>query len=136
MKKFRLLEFPQLGDNRGHLVVVEEMKEIPFNIKRIFYMYGTTEGVVRGQHANRNSQFVLINLKGSCKIKIDDGKYREIIELNKAHQGIYLKNMVWKDMYDFSEDSILLVLSDCGYDGSEYIRDIKEFYEELNKNNG
>lgn len=131
MKEYKLLSFPQLGDERGNLVVVEGMKEIPFEIKRMFYIYGTQEGVVRGQHANKNSQFVLINLSGTCKILVDDGKSREIVELNKPHEGIYLNKMVWKDMYDFSKDSILLVLSDCGYDGGEYIREYEEFKSEI-----
>lgn len=123
-KKYKLLEFPELGDERGHLVVIENLKNIPFEIKRIFYIYGTKPDVVRGQHANKISRFVLINLCGSCKIKVNDGENEEIIILNKPHHGIYLDRMVWKDMYDFSEDSILLVLSDSVYLKDEYIRDI------------
>lgn len=123
-KKYKLLEFPELGDERGHLVVIENLKDIPFDIKRIFYIYGTKPNVVRGQHANRISKFVLINLCGSCKIKVDDGKNEEVIVLDKPHHGIYLDRMVWKDMYDFSEDSILLVLSDSPYIKDEYVRDI------------
>lgn len=127
MKKYRLINFNQLGDDRGHLVVAEGNKDIPFDIKRIFYIYGTKENVIRGQHANKKSKFVLINLAGNCKIKVDDGINEEIIVLDKAHQGIYLEEMVWKDMYDFSLDSILLVLSSEYYDGSEYVRDYEEF---------
>lgn len=127
MKKYRLINFNQLGDNRGHLVVAEGNKDIPFDIKRIFYIYGTKENVTRGQHANKKSKFVLINLAGNCKIKVDDGINQEVIVLDKAHQGIYLEEMVWKDMYDFSVDSILLVLSSEYYDGSEYVRDYEEF---------
>lgn len=133
MKKYKLLSFSQLGDERGHLVVVEGMKNIPFEIKRIFYIYGTKEGVIRGQHANRKSEFVLINLAGSCKIKVDDGKNEKIITLDKAHEGIYLDKMLWKDMYDFSKDSILLVLSNQSYDSEEYVRDYIEFKKEMTK---
>lgn len=133
MKKYKMLSFPQLGDDRGHLVVVEGMKDIPFEIKRMFYIYGTKSDVIRGQHANRNSEFVLINLAGSCKIKVDDGKNIETIILDKAHEGIYLDKMVWKDMYDFSKDSILLVLSNYSYDSQEYVRDYNEFKKEMNK---
>ncbi|MGL4866435.1 MAG: sugar 3,4-ketoisomerase [Cetobacterium sp.] len=133
MKKYKLLSFPQLGDDRGHLVVVEGMKNIPFEIKRMFYIYGTKEDVVRGQHANRKSEFVLINLAGSCKIKVDDGRNEEIIVLDKAHEGIYLDKMVWKDMYDFSENSILLVLSNQSYDSEEYVRDYAKFKKEITK---
>ena len=127
MKRYKMLEFSQLGDDRGHLVVVEGMADIPFEIKRIFYIYGTGEGVIRGQHANELSEFVLINLAGVCEVLVDDGKNREIILLDKPHKGIYLKNMVWKDMYNFSKDSILLVLSSEKYDFNEYIKDYDKF---------
>lgn len=131
MKKYKLQSFSQLGDERGNLVVVEGIKDIPFDIKRMFYIYGTQGNIVRGQHANRNSEFVLINLSGECKIKVDDGKNNEVIILNKPHEGIYLDKMVWKDMYDFSSDSILLVLSNCSYDSKEYIRDYMKFKKEI-----
>jgi dTDP-4-dehydrorhamnose 3,5-epimerase-like enzyme len=133
MKGYRMIEFPQLGDDRGSLVVVEQLKEIPFDLKRIFYIYGTKENVVRGQHANRKSEFVLINLKGTCKVMVDDGKNKEVIVLDKPHSGIYLDKMVWKDMYDFSEDSILLVLSSELYDKSEYVSDYDQFIQEVNE---
>jgi len=126
-----MLKFNQLGDDRGHLVVAESMKEIPFDIRRIFYIYGTEEGVTRGQHANRNSRFVLINLRGSCKVLIDDGESKDIVTLDKPHIGVFLDRMVWKDMYDFSEDSLLLVLSDEHYDGNEYVRNYDEFIREV-----
>lgn len=133
MKKYKLINFNQLGDDRGHLVVAEGNKDIPFDIKRIFYIYGTKENVIRGQHANKKSKFVLINVAGTCKIKVDDGINQETIVLDKAHQGVYLEEMVWKDMYDFSVDSILIVLSSEYYDGSEYIRDYKTFKAEMSK---
>jgi len=135
MKKYELLEFPQLGDERGQLVVVEQLKEIPFELKRIFYIYGTKGDVARGQHANLRSQFVLINLKGSCKVMIDDGQNNEVIILNKPHTGVYLNKMVWKEMFDFSSDSILLVLSSELYDKSEYISDYDEFIREVSRPN-
>ncbi|MGL4308834.1 MAG: sugar 3,4-ketoisomerase [Cetobacterium sp.] len=133
MKKYKLLSFPQLGDERGHLVVVEGLKDIPFEIKRMFYIYGTKTDVVRGQHANKKSEFVLINLSGNCKIKVDDGENKEVIILDKPHEGIYLEKMVWKDMFDFSEDSILLVLSNHSYDSEEYVRDYENFKREIIK---
>ena len=131
-KKFKVIDFQELGDPRGHLVVAESNKEVPFLIQRIFYIYGTKDGVVRGQHANRESEFMLINLQGSVKIVIDDGRQKDTVILNKAHQGVYLDKMVWKDMCEFSSDSILLVLSSMPYDASEYIRDYDEFVREVN----
>lgn len=124
----KMLEFPQRGDERGHLVIVEGMKDVPFEIKRIFYIYGSYTDVVRGQHANKKSQFVLINVAGKSKVKVKDGLGNEaVFSLNRPHTGIYLPQMVWKDMYDFSDDSVLLVLSSEHYDPDEYIRDYAEF---------
>lgn len=134
MNKVKMLEFSQRGDERGHLVVVEGKQDIPFVIKRVFYIYGSDANVVRGQHANRKTEFVLINVAGSSKVKVKDGKGNEAIFcLNRPHTGIYLPTMVWKDMYDFSEDSVLLVLASEHYDAAEYIRDYDEFVEEINK---
>lgn len=129
----QMMEFSQHGDERGHMVVVEGIKDIPFEIKRIFYIYGSDKDVVRGQHANRRSKFVLINVAGSSKVKVMDGKGNEVVySLNRPHTGVYLPEMVWKNMYDFSEDSVLLCLSSEHYDASEYIRDYDEFVRIVN----
>lgn len=129
--QYKILEFGDLGDERGKLVVVEGAQDIPFEIKRVFYIYGSDSQVVRGQHANLNSEFVLINVSGSSKVRVDNGFEEEIIELNRPRMGLYLPTMVWKDMYDFSEDSVLLVLANTHYDGHEYIRDYDEFIKEV-----
>lgn len=132
MKPF-LLYFPQRGDERGWLVVAESNKDVPFDIKRIFYIYGTQPEAVRGQHANRNSEFVLVNVAGSCKVLTRDGKGDDtVFELNKPNMGLYIPKMVWKDMYDFSSDSILLCISSEAYDPNEYIRSYEAFAEEVN----
>lgn len=123
----KFIEFKQNGDDRGHLVVVEGGKDIPFEIARVFYIYGSDPDVVRGKHANYRSEFVLINVSGKSKVKVDNGFTIEIFELNKPHTGIYLPKMLWKDMYDFSTDSILLVLSNEKYDPTEYIKDYEEY---------
>lgn len=128
MNKVQMLEFPQHGDDRGHLVIVEGGMDIPFEIKRAFYIYGSDADVVRGQHANLNSEFVLINVAGKSKVRVKDGEGNEAIFcLNRPHTGIYLPSMIWKDMYDFSPDSVLLVLASTHYDPNEYIRDYSEF---------
>ncbi len=134
MKRVEMLEFPQRGDERGQLVIVEGMQDVPFEIKRIFYIYGSDAEVVRGQHANRKTEFVLINVAGTSKVKVLDGKGNEaVFSLNRPHTGIYLPTMVWKDMYDFSEDSVLLVLASEHYDASEYIRNYDTFVSEVNR---
>ena len=127
----KVLNFGDLGDERGKLVVVEGARDIPFEIKRVFYIYGSDSEVVRGQHANRESEFVLINVGGTSKVRIDNGHSEAIVELDKPMMGLYIPTMVWKDMYDFSEDSILLVLASTHYDGNEYIRDYEEYKKEM-----
>ena len=132
MNKVQMLEFPQKGDERGHLVIVEGGIDVPFEIARAFYIYGSDSDVVRGQHANRKSEFVLINVAGSSKVKVRDGEGNEAIYcLERPHTGIYLPTMVWKDMYDFSEDSVLLCLASTHYDPDEYIRNYDEFEKEI-----
>ena len=130
----QMLEFPEHGDDRGHLVIVEGGGiDIPFDIKRIFYIYGSDKDVVRGQHANRRSEFVLINVSGTSKVRVKDGKGNEaVFSLNRPHTGIYLPKMIWKDMYEFSEDSVLLCLSSEHYDADEYIRNYDDFVKEIN----
>lgn len=126
-----ILQFADLGDERGKLVVIEGEQNIPFGIKRVFYIYGSDDTVVRGQHANRESEFVLINVAGKSKVRITNGSEELIVELNKPMMGVYIPRMIWKDMYDFSADSVLLVLASTHYDGEEYIRDYEEYLKEM-----
>lgn len=126
-----ILQFNDLGDERGKLVVIEGEQEIPFAIKRVFYIYNSDHTIIRGQHANRQSEFVLINVAGCSKVRVTDGNDEFIIELNKPMMGIYIPKMIWKDMYDFSEDSVLLVLASTHYDGNEYIRNYQEYLHEM-----
>jgi dTDP-4-dehydrorhamnose 3,5-epimerase-like enzyme len=129
-KTVHMLEFPQKGDERGDLIVVEGGIDISFDIKRIFYMYGSDAEVVRGQHANKRTEFVLINVAGQSKVRVKDGKGNEaVFSLNRPNTGIYIPNMVWKDMYDFSEDSVMICLASEHYDAEEYIRDYDKFIE-------
>ncbi|MBR4624127.1 MAG: FdtA/QdtA family cupin domain-containing protein [Alphaproteobacteria bacterium] len=127
MELCRLLTFKDLGDERGKLVVIEGETDIPFEIRRVFYIYGSDNEVVRGQHANKESEFVLVNVAGKSKVRITNGTGEQIVDLNKPMQAVYIPKMVWKDMYAFSEDSVLLVLANTHYDGKEYIRDYDEY---------
>jgi len=130
--QYKIVHFRDLGDERGNLVVIEgEGQDIPFDIKRVFYIYGSDATVVRGQHANRETEFLLVNVGGSSKVRVDNGTESEVIELNQPGMGLYIPPMLWKDMYDFSQDSILLVLCSKHYDGTEYIRDYQEYLKEL-----
>ncbi len=133
-EQVKILEFFDLGDERGNLVVVEGSGyDIPFDIKRVFYIYGSDNSVVRGQHANRKTEFVMINVSGRSKVKVDNGWEQKVIELNRPRMGLYMSTMVWKDMFDFSEDSVLLVLASEHYDAEEYIRNHDDFMREITK---
>lgn len=132
-EKCPILHFDDLGDERGKLVVIEGGQQIPFEIKRVFYIYDSENTVVRGQHANRESEFVLINVAGQSRVRIADGEEEIIVELNRPMMGVYIPKMIWKDMYDFSEDSVLLVLASTHYDGTEYIRDYGEYLGEIGR---
>lgn len=135
-EQYRILNFREYGDERGNLVVAEGSGgDVPFDIKRVFYMYGSDPDIVRGQHANRRTQFVLINVSGTSKVKVDNGFETEIIELNKPRMGLLIDTMVWKDMYDFSSDSVLLVLASEHYDAEEYIRNYDAFLKEVRGSN-
>lgn len=134
--KVQMLDFPQMGDERGHLVIAEGGQDIPFEIKRVFYIYGSDAEVVRGQHANRKTEFVLINVAGTSKVRVRDGEGNEAVYcLDRPHTGIYLPAMIWKDMYDFSKDSVLLVLASTHYDQEEYIRNYDEYVAEIERSN-
>ena len=130
-EQIKILEFSDLGDERGNLVVEGEGFDIPFDIKRVFYIYGSDAEVIRGRHANRRTEFVMINVSGKSKVKVDNGFEQKVIELNRPRMGLYLTTMVWKDMYDFSQDSVLLVLASEHYDAAEYIRDYDEYIREV-----
>jgi dTDP-4-dehydrorhamnose 3,5-epimerase-like enzyme len=135
LETVHMLEFPQHGDERGHLVVIEGTNDIPFPIRRVFYIYGSDSEVMRGQHANRRTDFVLINVSGRSKVTVRDGLGNEVtFALNRPHTGIYIPRMVWKEMYDFSADSVLLVLASEHYDSAEYIRSYDEFEKEVSRN--
>ncbi len=131
-EQIKILEFSDLGDERGNLVVVEGSGfDIPFSIKRVFYIYGSDAEVIRGRHANRKTEFVLINVSGKSKVKVDNGYEQRIIDLDRPRMGLYLSAMVWKDMFEFSSDSVLLVLASEHYDAEEYIRNYDDFLREI-----
>ncbi len=131
-EKYKMIEFKEFGDEKGNLVVAEGSGfDVPFDIRRVFYIYGSDPDIKRGNHANRYTQFVLINVSGSSKVLVDDGVNKEVIVLDKPRMGLYLGTMVWKEMYDFSPDSVLLVLASEHYIESEYIRDYDAFCAEV-----
>ena len=119
--------FQMHSDERGKLVAVESFKDIPFEIKRVYYMYGVPENVRRGYHAHRNLEQVLVCVSGSCKIRLDDGNERREVILDSPTQGLYIANFMWREMYDFSDNAVLMVLASEYYKEDDYIRDYEEY---------
>lgn len=119
--------FQPHGDERGQLVAAEVGKEIPFEVKRVYYIYDTLEGVRRGFHAHQNLKQILICVSGSCKIHLDNGSETAEVVLDKPYEGLYIENNMWREMYDFSPDAVLLVLASELYNEDDYIRDYNEF---------
>ncbi len=119
--------FQQHGDHRGQLVVLEELKDIPFPIRRVYYMYDTGMGVRRGFHAHKSLKQILICIHGSCKILLDNGTEKETVTLDKPYEGLYISHNMWREMYDFSPDAVLMVLASEHYDENDYIRDYDRF---------
>ena len=125
--------FQQHGDERGQLVALEECRDIPFEIKRVYYLYDTGENVTRGYHAHKNLKQILVCVKGSCKILLDNGKEKETVLLEKPYEGLYVTSNMWREMYDFSPDAVLLVLASEFYNEDDYIRDYNEFLKYISE---
>ena len=132
MSLIKTISFQPLGDERGSLVVLEGGKVVPFDIKRVYYIFDTKEGVSRGFHAHRNLKQVAVCVTGSCRFVLDNGKQREEIVLDKSTIGLLINDLTWREMYDFSPDCVLMVLANEHYDESDYIRDYQEFLKAVN----
>lgn len=124
------IKFKIQGDERGNLIALEAFKEIPFEMKRVYYIFGTQAGVRRGLHAHKKLSQVMICVSGSCKLILDNGYEREMVELNSSDEGLLILNeVVWREMFDFSPDCVLMVIASDFYDEKDYIRDYHEFKE-------
>ena len=124
--------FQPLGDERGMLVALEEHKDIPFEIKRVYYMYDTADGVHRGNHAHKSLEQILVCIHGSCKVLLDNGTEKKVIPLERPYEGLYISNNIWREMYDFSDDAVLMVLASDFYREEDYIRNYDEYLELVN----
>lgn len=125
--------FQQHGDERGQLISLEEFRDIPFEIKRVYYMYETKSDVRRGFHAHKSLQQILICIHGTCKILLDNGKEKKVVPLEKPYEGLYVSNNMWREMYDFSSDAVLMVLASDYYKEEDYIRDYDEFLKSIER---
>lgn len=127
-----MLNFNAKSDNRGSLIALENLKEIPFEIKRIYYIYDTKPEFPRGAHAHRELEQVLIMIEGSCELVLNDGKNIKNIILNRPDMGIFIGKNMWREMKNFSYGAKLLVLASDFYNEKEYIRDYEEFLRNIN----
>ena len=129
--KIKLIPLQSHGDERGSLVALEEGENIPFGVKRIYYIFNTKDGVRRGFHAHKKLKQVAVAVSGSCCFVLDDGRERKEVFLNDPKQGLLIESFMWREMYNFSEDCVLMVLADQHYDESDYIRDYSDFLKQV-----
>lgn len=127
MSLIKILSFPPLGDERGSLVALEAHKTVPFDVKRVYYIFGTQPSVSRGYHAHRALQQVAVCVTGKCRIVLDDGKRRDEVWLDSPTKGLLIGDLVWREMHDFSPDCVLLVLASEFYNEADYIRSYDDF---------
>jgi dTDP-4-dehydrorhamnose 3,5-epimerase-like enzyme len=128
--KIEIINFEIKGDERGSLIALEGNKNIPFDIKRVYYIFDTKSNVRRGFHAHKKLKQLLVCVAGSCKILLDDGKSKEEISLDNPSKGLLIESMIWREMFDFSPDCVLMVLADDIYDERDYIRQYDEFLKQ------
>jgi dTDP-4-dehydrorhamnose 3,5-epimerase and related enzymes len=129
--KVELIPLQKHGDERGMLVALERTKNVPFEIKRVYYMFGTQTDVRRGYHAHKELRQLAIPVSGSCRFMLDDGKEKVDILLDNPALGLLIEPSIWHEMYDYSHDCILLVLASDVYNESDYIRNYDEFVESI-----
>ena len=127
MEKVKLLNFKINKKDDSNLIAIENNKDIPFKIKRVFYIYGVKEDAIRGQHANKKSKMVLIALNGSCMVKTITKEKEQIFKLDSKDIGLFTDKMVWKEIFNFSSDCVLFILTDSFFDPDEYISNLEEF---------
>lgn len=132
MKSYKIVNFNILGLENSPLIALEKGKDIPFEIKRIYYIFNTDKDVQRGFHAHRNLKQIAIAVKGSCTFVLDDGDERNEIQIDNPKIGIFIEGIIWREIKDFSEDCVILVIASENYDENDYIRNYDEFLALVN----
>ncbi|MCR4828073.1 MAG: FdtA/QdtA family cupin domain-containing protein [Bacteroidales bacterium] len=122
-----IIHLPKIVDNRGNLSFIEEEKHIPFKIERTFWIYDVPGGENRGGHAFRTTEEFIVALSGSFTVLLDDGNEKKEFHLNRSYYGLYVPKMIWREMMDFSTNSLALVMASTPYSAEDYIRDYNEF---------
>lgn len=133
MQRVKLINLPKIEDPRGNLTFVEENNHVPFDIKRVYWVYDVPGGEMRGGHAFKNNKEFLIALSGSFDVIIKDGKTRKKFSLNRSYYGLYVPNMLWRSLENFSTNALAIILSSSLYDSADYIRDFNEFKKLVSK---
>lgn len=123
----KIIELPKILDKRGNLSVIEEIKNIPFKIERTYWIYDVPGGETRGGHAYRENQEFIVALSGSFDVLLDDGNEKKVFSLNRSYYGLYVPKGMWRQMQNFSTNSLALVLASTPYTAEDYIYDYEEF---------
>jgi hypothetical protein len=131
IEQCRIIELPKIADPRGNLSFIEGGRHVPFEIKRVFYLYDVPGGETRAGHALMKTEQFIIAASGSFDLNLDDGNERRTIGLNRSWKGVYIPAMVWRELVNFSSAGVCLVLASGHYDEGEYIRDYGEFRREV-----
>ncbi len=127
LNKCRIIYLPKILDRRGNLTFIEEKKHIPFEIKRVYYLYDVPGGESRGGHAHKNLEQFIIAASGSFDVILDDGSMKYKFSLNRSYYGLYIPSMVWRELENFSSGSVCITLASDLYDEEDYIRDYSAF---------
>ena len=130
---YNLVDFNVRGDHNGKLVALEKGGDLPFDVKRVYYIWNTSSEKVRGKHAHRKLEQMIVCISGSCDFILDNGKYRETVHLDNPAQGLYIKHNIWREFTNFSSDCVVMVLASEHYDETDYIRNYDEFLKEVGK---
>jgi hypothetical protein len=123
----RLIDLPKIADPRGNLTFVEGMVHIPFDIKRVYYLYDVPGGGARGGHAHKALQQLIVAMSGSFDVHLDDGTTRRSVHLNRSYFGLYIPNMIWRELDNFSSGAVCTVLASERYDEADYYREYNDF---------
>lgn len=128
----KMIDFDIKGDDRGSLIAIEQNDNVPFDIKRVYYIFGNKFGVRRGFHAHKNLKQVAICISGNCKFLLDNGKDKKEVLLDRPDNGLLIEDIIWREMFDFSDDCVLLVLASDHYKENDYIKDYEQFLRLVN----
>ena len=130
---YQLIDFKVHADKEGKLVALEKGEDFPFEIKRVYYIWDTLQNEIRGKHAHRKLEQVIVCLRGSCDFYLDNGHEKIKIPMNDPTKGLYIKHNIWREFTNFSSDCVVMVLASEHYDESDYIRNYEDFLKEISK---